>query len=423
LSLAVLDLDGGAAVIEHRPEAAQNPASNMKIVTAWAALQLLGPSHRYLTTLHGVSEDGRVASLALRGDGDPALGRRDLWELVDQLRRAGITRVGDLVVDQSHFDDRYLPPAFEQQPNEWASFRAPVAAVSVDGNSVLVEVFPGAGGAPARVAAVPASFVELAGEVETGASGTTEAVRLGLLPDGERLRASLGGRVPSGGRPVRFYRRVDDPRLFAGYALREVLEQAGIRVEGKVALGTARGPALAEHASPPLSLLLHELGKHSSNFHAEMIWKSLSAAEGAPPASFERSAQIVGELLVKHGVDATSAVMKNGSGLFDANRLSAAMIAQLLGKAHHDPTVSAELLAQLAIAGVDGTLRGRMTKLAPTRAVRAKTGTLATVTALSGYVLGPRRYAFAILVEGARAAAMRSEIDSFVEALAAHAGL
>jgi D-alanyl-D-alanine carboxypeptidase/D-alanyl-D-alanine-endopeptidase (penicillin-binding protein 4) len=424
LGLAVVDLETGARVAAHRPDAAQNPASNMKIVTAWAALALLGPGHRYLTTLHGRLDGDRVATLALRGDGDPSLGRRDLWELADALRRAGVKRVGDVAVDQSHFDDRWLPPAFGQQPNEWASFRAPVAAVSVDGNSVLVEVFPGAAGERARVAAVPATFVELAGEVETAAKDATDDARLGLVPKGDHLQATVSGHVPAGGPPMRFYRRAEDPSLLAGYALRETLEAIGIAVEGHVTAETARGDVLAEHASPPLAILLHDLGKHSSNFHAEMIWKSLSVAESAPPASFEASAKRVAELLAARGIEgAADASLVNGSGLFDANRLSANLVVGVLAQAHADPSVGPELLAQLAIAGVDGTLRGRMKPLAASRAVRAKSGTLAAVTALSGYVLGRRSFAFSILVEGPKSAALRDEIDAFVEALAKEAGL
>ena len=123
----MLDIDSGkllAAVNEHL---ALNPASNAKLYTAGAALATLHGEHRYETTLTGRLDGDAVAGpLAIRGFGDPSLSTADLWHMVQELKGFGVKRVdGDVVVDQRFFDEQTTPPAFEQQPNEWAGFRAP----------------------------------------------------------------------------------------------------------------------------------------------------------------------------------------------------------------------------------------------------------------------------------------------------------
>ena len=144
LGIAVLDVDSGrmlAAVGEHAP---LNPASNAKLYTAGAALATLHGEHRYETTLDGKLEgDAVVGPLAIRGYGDPSLSTPDLAAMVEELRTLGVHRVdGDVVVDQRFFDEQTTPPAFEQQPTEWAGFRAPVSAVALDENCVTMTVRP-----------------------------------------------------------------------------------------------------------------------------------------------------------------------------------------------------------------------------------------------------------------------------------------
>ena len=131
-SVRISEADSGRTWAEFSPDLALNPASNMKVLTAAAALDRLGPEYRASTGLYGELTAGRVETLVLRGEGDPSLDVADLWELGRALSHLGVTQVGRILVDQSRFDDRFVPPAFEQQPDEWASFRAPVSAVALE---------------------------------------------------------------------------------------------------------------------------------------------------------------------------------------------------------------------------------------------------------------------------------------------------
>lgn len=425
LGIAVLDMDSGrvvAAVNEHAP---LNPASNAKLFTAGAALATLHGEFRYDTTLTGrLERDAVVGPLGVRGFGDRSLSTADLWEMVEQLKTRGIRRVeGDIVVDQRFYDDQTTPPAFEQQPNEWSSFRAPVSAVAVDENCITLSIRPSAPGAPARVSFEPPGFVDFDGTIRTSDAPGADTVELILSGNGPRMTAKVSGAVGSDARLVRYTRRAEDPRLLAGFALKSLLAEAQISVSGDVKLGSVRGTTLAHHQSPPLSSLLYALGKHSDNFYAEMIFKSLGGEAKARPAKSADASEVVTKWLERIGAWDGDMVIKNGSGLFDANRVSAWSTVELLKWAWRDPAVQPEFAAQLSVGGVDGSLHKRFRNEATRRRVRAKTGTLDDVIALSGYITrdnGKGPLAFSIIwnhVGGHQDAARRAG-DRLVELLA-----
>ena len=423
VGVSVIDLRTGetlAALADHQ---AYNPASNAKLATAAAALRVLGAQHRFLTGLYGAIEADGVDDLVLRGDGDPSLRTADLWAMAAELRAAGVRRVRRILVDQSAFDDRYVPPAFEQQPNEWAVFRAPVSPVSLDENTVIVSVRGAKAGKDAAVEVEPPGFVELAGTVATTKKDDPDRVTIGLEAKGARLAGHLAGTVPEG-RVVRMARRVDDPRLLAGYALRAVLRQVGIEVKGEVKIGgEGRTSLLAAHRSATLAELLFALGKNRDNFYAETLFKAIGERAKGAPRPADAGADAVRRTLEDLGAFEPGVAVKNGSGLFDADRTTPAATTALLRAMWRDTSAAPEYLAQLSIGGVDGTLRSRFRDFAGTHAIRAKTGTLDAVAALSGYILAPpgrSPLAFAVLVNGipGKVSAARPSMDRIVEAAA-----
>lgn len=424
VGVAVVDVETGETIAAKDAHVAFNPASNAKLVTAAAALHLLGPGHRFMTGLYGKLDGDRVPELVLRGQGDPSLDAGDLWPLARELVTAGVRRVGAIVVDQGYFDDRFVPPAFDEQPNEWAPFRAPVSAVALDENTVTLSVRAGEKGKDAAVRVDPLGFVDVVGAVRTTKKGDPEKLLLDLTPKGDRLVARVGGHLPENARVVRVRRRLDDPRLVPGYALRAVLESAGIEVAGGVKLGGAKEKRLlASHRSRPLGELLALLGKDSDNFYAEMIFKAIAAEKKGRPGTAEGAAEVITSYLKEIGAFEEGTVVKNGSGLFDANRITPLATTSLLRAAHRDVSMGPEFLAQLAIGGVDGTLRGRFKKLSERGIVRAKTGTLNAVASLSGYVLGPPGRAplvFSIYVNGipGKVGLARGGMDRIIDAAA-----
>jgi D-alanyl-D-alanine carboxypeptidase/D-alanyl-D-alanine-endopeptidase (penicillin-binding protein 4) len=418
---AFVDTASGAELASFHADAPMNPASNQKLVTAGVALRHLGAGYVFTVSLHGQLAAGRIDPLVLCGAGDPSLTRGDLEAFAKALADRGVKSVGSVLVDQGAFDEHFVPPGFEQQPDEWASFRAPVSAVSLDRNSVLVSIAPGDRGAPARVAFDPAGFVDVEGQMKTTPRGTRSLARVGLVPNGQRLTAKLSGSVPEGSEPIRYRQRVDDPRLLAGYALKNSLTACGISVTGAVQTGSVGQRAeLVSRRSRSLAEMLPELGKASDNFYAETLLKTVALEARGRPASSAAGAEVATAWLKEIGAWDSEVRVGNGSGLFDANRVTARALARLLVAVERNRDLSAPFLAQLAVGGVDGTLRGRFAKFAQRRAVLAKTGTLRDVVALSGYVMDAERtrpLAFSLLLNGisGRAPQGRQRIDRVVE--------
>ncbi len=420
-SVAILDVDTGRYLAVHDEHLALNPASNAKLFTAGAALALLHGDHRYETTLSGTVKGTSVSNLTLRGHGDPSLQTEDLFAMVQEMRAHGVRKVeGDILVDQRFHDDQTTPPAFDQQPNEWAAFRAPVSALAINENTVTLTVRPTSLDQTANAWFDPPGFVDVEGSVKTGDEGADNVI-LALTPSGTRMAAKLSGTVGSDAKLVRYTRRVEDPTLLGGYVLKHLLDKLDVKFSGDVKAGHAKGTTIARHESSPLSTLLYEVGKHSDNFYAEMIFKSLAGEVKQRPAKSAEAAELVTKWAQKIGAADAGLVIKNGSGLFDANRTSAAGVVQLLRACYKDPAIQPEYLAQLAIGGVDGTLHKRFREHRQERVIRAKTGTLEDAVALSGYVLGSNgkgTIAFSILVNKASPGNARPYIDKLVDKLA-----
>ncbi len=427
VGVAIVDISTGDMLAAHQEHRPFNPASNAKVITTAAALALLGPNHRFDTTLSTAHKHlaATLGSVTLTGSGDPSLRTQDLWEFVHRLQEAGVKKIeGDVLVNQRFFDEQFVPPAFEQQPNEWAYFRAPVSAISLDENTVTMIVHAGSHGAGALVAFDPPGLVDVEGSIKTGAASSAQNLSLHLTPSGTRLVAHIGGSIPEGSPTIPSTKRVDNPQLSAGYALKALLSDAGISVTGTVKPGNddSHETAIATHTSAPLSTLLYELGKQSNNFYAEMIFKAIALEEKGRPAKDSDAVDAVTSYLRSIGAWEDGDVIKNGSGLYDANRVTPASMVKVLRSAAQNPSIANEMVAQLSIGGVDGTLRHRMRNLRSKRDVRAKTGTLKATVALSGYVLGPPgkgSVAFSILVnhvEG-KGSKGREAMDSLVEAI------
>lgn len=425
IGIAVVDATTGAGIFAHAGELPLNPASNMKLVTAAAALATLGADFHMRTGLYGrVTGDAVTGGLVVRGFGDPSLRQADLVELARDLADHGVRAVDDVIVDGTYFDGQYLPPAFDQQPGEVAPFRAATAALSVDANAYTLRVLPGASvGAPARVRLDGAGYFDLVNGLTTS-DGGAPSVFADQRADGERLRLALRGTLPLGITGASYRRRIENPLPWAGHLMVAALEAADIRVTGEVRVATSApdAPLLAQHASEPLSELISAMGKQSDNFTAEMVFRVLGA-ERRRPGGVTESVAAVDEVLLQAGIPAGRVTVVNGSGLFQGNRIAAGDLAHLLAYVYQSPAMRDEYVAHLAIAGVDGTLENRLTDLPSPRIVRAKTGTLNDAIALSGYVLGRMpgdAVAFSILLNGVagRQGAARGLADAIARAIA-----
>ena len=398
------------------------PASNMKLVTLCLSLSILGPDWNFETPLIAggpVVAGGRLeGDLWIRGGGDPTLEpcffesedeNAPLLPFVQALTLQGIRAVrGDLVVDDRAFDRQFIPDGWPQnQLSE--EYAAPVAALSLNGNCLHVRVTSHAGSAPGAELRPPVFGWRLLSEL--GAANGSQ-FQVGIVPpDAQgcvRVRGTVGNEVGAATAKL----PVADPPLFFANALRAALERAGITLGGVVRRANegeqpdAKGKTLFTRRSP-LIPALERCGKESDNTIAEHLLKCCAAVRYGS-GSDEHGAQLVQELATELGVAAGQVVAADGSGLSHLDQVTPAFLAAVLAKAYAAPWRD-EFVRCLPISGVDGTLEKRMTEASMQYRVRAKTGFIKEVSALSGYALSGEPgdqevFAFSFVINGFKGA-------------------
>jgi D-alanyl-D-alanine carboxypeptidase/D-alanyl-D-alanine-endopeptidase (penicillin-binding protein 4) len=408
-----VSLDRSDTLLALNPFEPMVPASNMKVLSTAAAFHYLGPDFRYQTFLlaDGPLVDSTLeGNLVLFGTGDPTLSERffpsdvaAMDSLALQLLNRGIREVrGDLVVDGSFFQGPDLHPDWDAGDlND--PFAAPVAAVSLAENLVTVRVEAGSwvGAQPSIFTMPEHSGLPITNIARTVAPGTRS--RIWLFRDTPEDPIGIEGEMPLGGADVWRRLPVPDPLRFTGLQLQRALEARGIRISGAVnavrdpALssvsggefyGSARGSSgpsiVATWESPPLLDLLKIINKESNNFFAESVAKTLGRTvlgEG----SFSGGSRAVERFLVREvGIPREEVTVRDGSGLSTENRASPGVFVRTLEFMASTPHWE-EFLNTLPEAGVRREL-GRMYRSPAARNLRAKTGTMDRVSALSGLV-------------------------------------
>jgi serine-type D-Ala-D-Ala carboxypeptidase/endopeptidase (penicillin-binding protein 4) len=429
VGVLVTSLDTGQEIYASGADELLNPASNVKLFTASAALARLGPEFRFDTEIFVDDRPGAAArTLYLRGKGDPSITNERLWAMAGDLAHLGLRNLKELVVDDGYFDLVREGPGFEQEFGD-RSYLAPVGALSLNFNSVAIHVAPGGReGQQGRVELEPPSpFLILENHTLTVKASARRRVTLHSTAEGERQRIAVEARLPLGGRSQVFYRKIDDPPLYFGHSLKRLLELRGVSV-AKVRRGAvpADSRLLLVVQSEELGDIVRKLLKTSNNFVAEQILKTLGAEAGGVPGTWPKGVEAVEAFLAELGLARGTYLMKNGSGLNDANRFSARQTVALLREMWRRFPVMAEFVSALPVAGRDGTIRWRMEGTEAAGRLRAKTGSLESVASLSGYVetRGNERLAFAILVNDytGRSGPVVRAVDSIGSALAASGG-
>lgn len=412
----VADLSTGASLWQHQGELPMSLASNTKLFTSASALTALGPGYVWRTALYGGEKpdataeeqrDSELEILYLRGRGDPTLEYSALRALARDLADRGIRRITkELVLDASFFDGDVDPPHFAEQPKERAAFRAPVSAMSLSRNAVTIIVTADPAGGPPAVRLDPpvdGYFKLVTDELVATPDGKTR-IRLDLAMKRKELELRVSGQLGSEG-PAYYRRiRIDDPVAFTTAALRTALAEQGIRTPTKASTGAVPETArlYAAFDSPSLSEVLRRMNKSSDNFLAESVWKTVGAelrANPAAPATWADAAAASRAYLATLELTAPIRI-DNGSGLFDASSASPAQLVKLLRASYRDFRVAPDLIASLPVGGLDGTLQSRFRRRTALGRVRAKTGTLAAVSTLAGYVGVDSAHllAFAVLI-------------------------
>lgn len=392
-AVRMVSMKTGQVLYEKNADKALIPASNMKVITSAAALHLLKPEFRFKTTLYSNARlRGGVLNgdIYLKGYGDPVLDDERLGELVQELRFAGVESItGNLYVDDTFFDQETRGKGWKDTYGA-AAYSARISALSLNLNTVAVQVKPGQLGQAANVRLKPENtFFDIVNQTRT----TTGSTRLKISRQwvNNRNQIIVSGQVNVRGRTESENINLDKPGLYVGNVAQSMLKREGIQLQGKVMKGQAPSGAniLASTLSPPLKDIVTRLNKDSVNLIAENLLKFMGANFLGAPGTAEKGAQVIKErfLFSQVGLDpSTPLVIADGSGLSPLNRLTATSLSRVLEYMFQQFDVSVDFMGSLAISGVDGTLKKRMNTPLLKRRVRAKTGFINGVSSLSGYV-------------------------------------
>jgi len=396
ISLWVQEVDATEPEVTFHGDVPRNPASTLKLVTTFAALQGLGPAYRWSTDVYveRPPEAGIVeGDLWLRGYGDPYMVAEEYWKLADALRKRGIRHIeGDLVFDTSYFQlEPEDPAAFDNQPDR--VYNLSPHPLLVNFNAVRFVVRPQPGGDAVSVAPdPPLPNLELDNRLrlyQAPCGGYQRGVAVAVQEPESRNQVLLEGRFPAGCDEYSLTRTVLRPESYAFGLFDLYWQQLGGEIGGRWRLGQVPESMMVpfhQHRSRPLGDLVRLVNKYSNNVMTRHLELTLGATLYGPPATVEKGRRAVLSTLEAHGVDTGGLVVSNSAGLSRDSRLSARQLAALLRAAWKSPFM-AEFMSSLSIAGLDGTMRQRLVGTPAEGRMHLKTGTLDDVSAVAGYVL------------------------------------
>jgi D-alanyl-D-alanine carboxypeptidase/D-alanyl-D-alanine-endopeptidase (penicillin-binding protein 4) len=377
-------------------------ASTMKLVTTYAALSLLGPTHTWQTVFYSDAPpdaQGRIGNLYIKGGGDPSLTAERFWRMLWRLHTVGgVNEIdGKLIIDRSAFAlPGFDAGAFDQKPQR--AYNAGPDALLLDYQAVAFHLAPDAAARTVRAALdSPRGDLALSADIQLdqrhACSGWRDMVSM-HFPDAKHLE--LSGAYPEACGEKTLY-------LAMPQADAQVLGLFSSLWPGKPFSGSLREAKVPEGAtellsadSPPLSELLREVNKWSNNVMARQVFLSLGRED---PKTLSASRAALSSWLAQEGLRFPELSAENGSGLSRNERLTARHLAQLLQSAWQSPW-RPELLASLPVLGVDGTLKKRLAGTPLAGQARLKTGTLDGVRAAAGFLLPEGRppMAFVMLI-------------------------
>lgn len=412
-AVEIRDLERDAVLVSVGAERTLNPASNQKLVTAIAAVELLGPDYRFATTVSRAGD-----RLILRGEGDPDLHLADLHALAAEVVASGqLDGVTRIVIDDAAFDSRTLGPGFRAD-GDGESYIAPSGALAIEFGTVDITVRPGHFQRAAEVSVEPSgAAIELHNRATTGVGSLSITTRSGAR--GQTI-VEVDGAIAAGHAPVHMRRRVADPGLLAASVFAELL---AAQTDGELLpvvreVVPADAQQLAVHESAPLVAVLASALRYSNNFTAEQVLRTLAWRASGRPGSWEDGVATLERFAAAVSPrEAEAQQFVNGSGLSRDGRLSPRFLNDVIALVQRPSSPAQLLLASFAHAGGEGTLRGR-TPYAGAR-VLAKTGTYAGASTLSGVVTSRdgRRLGFSILINGGDLDRNRAVQDRVVAAL------
>lgn len=386
--IGIAFLDTGEMIFARNENRLLLPASTIKTATTYAALKKLGRDYTFSTSVfvdHYAAESGVVqGNIYLKGGGDPSFTYDALWSIARALRTKGITSIDkDLVYDESFIaGDKVISREFGRE--KW--YNPPTNALSLNKNLMTVVSIPDRATKQPVLRLSPENpYIHIESQIlKTKRRSKTVLFSLSPLDDAD-ARIAEGIIISSSRREDSV--PLQNPALYTAITFKDLLLKEGIEFKGKVVAGTVPSNLYPLHVyeSQPLSMVIHNVNKHSCNFTAEQITKTLGARLHKTTGTTLLGVSVVKEFLSTLGIYDANYTMENGSGLTRATRMAPKTMMKILFNAYRDQEINHEYISSFGIYGEDGTVRHRAHM--DGAAVRVKSGSLGDVSSLAGYVI------------------------------------
>ncbi len=404
LSIHVADVETGETVLDWRGDEPRNPASTIKLLTTLVALDILGPAYRWRTDVfaQGELQDGRLdGNLLIKGHGDPFLVTERVWQLLRNIRHAGIYEIsGDLLIDDSWFEiGDYDPAAFDRQPLR--AYNVAPNALLMNFNVVRYRFEPDHATNVVNILLDPALDNLRVDNRLSLAPGRCRGYQRGITITANKSldEVTLSGRFPSRCEQYSMDRSTLSHNDYVYGLFRMLWRDSGGIFEGgwrNVVADDSLQPILS-FESLSLSEIIARLNKHSNNVMARHLLFTLAAEVNGAPGSEASGKQVLANWLADNGLESDDIVIDNGAGLSRNTRITAKHMSALLEFAWRQPYMP-EYLASLSLSGLDGTLEERFEDNGLAGVAHLKTGSLDHVIAIAGYLQSRSGRRFAVVV-------------------------
>lgn len=387
LGVYVESLTSGKAIAKYNQKKSFIPASNNKVITSFAALNLLGKAYRYKTSFYSGGEitNGTVfGGMYIKASGDPSIDTERLEAIVKDFKEMGIKEIkGNLNLDDSFFDDRVYGDGWKE---DWRGdyYCPPIGAFSLNYNTIDIKVSPGKIGKEARIEVFPETFkVRIVNNAETSYKSSSLSAKL----DKNDEYLTINGRINHKSAGQRFTISINNPTRYFGVVFSNMLVAHGIEFEGDVMRVEIPKWATRFYSSnsSPLHEIITHFNKDSINIIGEALVKTIGANFSEEPGTWENGAKVITDYLKSRGMK-EDIIYVDGSGLSKHNSVSPYLIVKVLADAYKSDSYSKEFVSSLPVSGVDGTLKRRFRERGLRGRIMAKTGYLNGVRALSGFV-------------------------------------
>ena len=425
VGIFVQDVQGARPVIALGEARALNPASTIKLLTTFAALDQLGPAYQWTTEIYAdgaLQGDVLNGNLVLKGSGDPRLTLENFWLMLRNLRARGVREIrGDLLLDRSYFTREEVDAAnFDNEPTR--PYNTPPDALLVNFKAVRLQFIADAEHRAVKIIPEPAlPQIRILNNVTLDNEGCDDwlsRLKLTALGDGAGARLLFSGNFSIAcGDKERNYSVLGHAQYV--HALFTLLwrELGGVFAGGVRDADTPAGARLLlAQQTQALTEIVRDINKFSNNVMARQLYLALGAITLGAPASTEKSARAIKQWLAARRLAMPELALENGSGLSRVERISAKNLGQILLAANRAAFMP-EFTASLPLVAVDGTMKKRLTGADIAGQAHIKTGSLTGVRAIAGYVLDARGRMMVVvcIVNHARASGASAAHDALLK--------